>query len=214
MDAEHKGAAALVVAHPDDETLWAGGLLLCRRDFAWKVLSLCRAQDRDRAPRFYEALRLYGASGEIADLDDGPEQKPLDKRDIQAVVKNGLGSTNYNLIVTHGLRGEYTHHRRHEEAHEAVADLWINGQISTEQIWFFAYSDNSGGSLPTAIRGAHFKFPLPRRVWEQKYRIVTQVYGFQPNSWEARTTPQWEGFWCFRNPERYAHWKRKDPCSQ
>ncbi len=214
MKQEHQKVAAIIVAHPDDETLWAGGLLLTRRDFAWKILSLCRAGDPDRAPRFYEALKAYGASGEMADLDDGPEQCPLDMREVQGVLENTLGREKYDLVVTHGLWGEYTRHRRHEEVHQAVVDLWRKGRISTEEVRFFAYNDNSGGGLPTAIREAHFKFPLPRRVWDEKYRIVTQVYGFRPESWEAQTTPQWEGFWCFRKPAEYEDWKKKELSKQ
>ena len=202
--------AAIIVAHPDDETLWAGGLLLTRRDLGWKVMSLCRAEDPDRAPRFYEVLKAYGASGDMADLDDGPEQSPLDMREVQVVLQNTLGGQKYDLVVTHGLRGEYTRHRRHEEVHQAVVDLWREGRISTEEVWFFAYSDRPGRGLPTAIREAHFKFQLPRTVWDEKYRIVTKVYGFRPESWEARTTPQWEAFWCFRKPAEYENWKKKE----
>ena len=34
--------AAVIVAHPDDETLWAGGTIMMGRDYNWQIISLCR----------------------------------------------------------------------------------------------------------------------------------------------------------------------------
>jgi hypothetical protein len=50
---------------------------------------------------------------------------------------------------------------------------------------------------------------LPEDIWQKKYGIVTDIYGFAPDSFEARTTPREEAFWNFgagdstkRNSER------------
>ena len=64
--------AAVIVAHPDDETLWCGGYLLTHPEFTWRIVTLCRAVDPDRAQKFRRVLRRFGAGGEMADLDDGP----------------------------------------------------------------------------------------------------------------------------------------------
>ena len=34
-------------------------------------------------------------------------------------------------------------------------------------------------------------------VWVEKRRLITDLYGFGLDTWEARTTPREEGFWCF-----------------
>jgi hypothetical protein len=58
---------ALIVAHPDDETLWAGGLLLINSFKSCFVLSICRRDDKDRAPRFSRAKEIISWISEECD---------------------------------------------------------------------------------------------------------------------------------------------------
>ena len=37
--------ALVIVAHPDDETIWMGGTILKNKNWKWTILSLCRASD-------------------------------------------------------------------------------------------------------------------------------------------------------------------------
>jgi hypothetical protein len=77
LSSDSRPRAAVVVAHPDDETLWCGGYILTHPEFLWRIVTLCRAMDADRAPKFRQVLQRFGAEGEMADLDDGPDQAPL-----------------------------------------------------------------------------------------------------------------------------------------
>lgn len=192
--------AAVIVAHPDDESLWAGGYILSHPEFRWTIVSLTRKSDPDRAPKFFRALECFDAQGDLADLDDGPEQKPLAGQDVQQTIRSLLKPNKYSLILTHGPQGEYTRHRRHEEASRAVSALWQAGLISAESLWMFAYQDDGERSLPSAVKNAHFRQVLSTEIWQKKYRIITRVYGFSPSSWEARVTPPVEAFWCFDSP--------------
>ncbi|MHC4658218.1 MAG: PIG-L deacetylase family protein [Planctomycetota bacterium] len=192
---------AIIVAHPDDETIWAGGTILLHPEAQWTVITLCRGSDPDRAPRFFRALKCLSASGAMGDLDDGPEQSPLDSRQVQETILRLLTSNRFDLVVTHGLRGEYTSHRRHEETSEAVMALCESERLSARQIWKFAYEDDGGKRLPRAVQEADVRTRLPERIWQEKYEIITKIYGFEPDSFEAKTTSREEAFWCFKPSE-------------
>jgi LmbE family N-acetylglucosaminyl deacetylase len=186
---------AVVVAHPDDETLWAGGTMLMHPDSRWTVVTLTRKNDPDRAPKFYKALEQFNARGVMGDLDDSPERKPLRSVDIQDAIMDLLPSDRLDLVLTHGPWGEYTSDKRHEEVSKAVVALRDSERLRAGEIWMFAYDDKGGKRLPQPLTDADVYVRLPQDIWQQKYRIVTEVYGFAPDSFQARTTPKDEAFW-------------------
>jgi LmbE family N-acetylglucosaminyl deacetylase len=196
--------AAVVVAHPDDETLWCGGYILAHPEFHWRVVTLCRASDPDRAPKFRRVLEQLGAVGEMADMDDEPAQVPLPIAQIQATIIRLLAGNSYSLILTHGPMGEYTRHRRHEECCRCVVDLWQSGSIATNCLWLFAYEDGGHAYLPRVREDADRRDILSERIWLEKRRLITDVYGYGPESWETRATAREEGFWCFDSAETAA----------
>ncbi|MEO7978237.1 hypothetical protein [Flavobacterium sp.] len=96
-----KKTVAVIVAHPDDEILWAGGLLIDNPHWECTIVSLCRKFDSDRATRFYKILKALNAEGMMGDLDDGSDQIPQNKEKIQNLLLDLLPNKNYNLIITH-----------------------------------------------------------------------------------------------------------------
>jgi LmbE family N-acetylglucosaminyl deacetylase len=196
LGSDARPRAAVVVAHPDDETLWCGGYILTHPEFLWRIVTLCRASDPDRAPRFRRVLQRLGAEGEMADLDDGPDQAPLPVGRVQETIARLLAGTNYNLVLTHGPMGEYTRHRRHAECCQAVVELWRSSSLDTQRLWLFAYEDGNRAHLPRVRQDADRREVLTDGVWIEKRRMITDLYGFGPESWEAQTTPREEGFWC------------------
>lgn len=191
---------AIIVAHPDDETLWAGGTIMSNPSWKCFVVSLCRGKDTDRAPKFYKALKILNAEGTMGDLDDGPEQMPLDEKILEGTILKLLPPQHFNLVITHDPKGEYTKHLRHEETGKAVLSLWDSGEISTKELWTFAYEDGNKMYYPLAIQSASLYTTLTQPIWKKKYRLITETYGFKKNSWEAKTTPRAEAFWKFTNP--------------
>jgi LmbE family N-acetylglucosaminyl deacetylase len=205
---------AVIVAHPDDETLWTGGLILEQANADWFIASLCRKSDLDRAPKFNRVLQEYGAQGAMGDLDDGPDQDPLPDEVVQRMVLELLPNKGYDLIVTHGPSGEYTRHHRHEEVSRAVINLWQAGSISAKELWLCAFEDDGGRRMPRAIESAHCFMALPETIQGQKFRLITEVYGFDPRSWEAQAVPHNEAFWRFQTPKALLTWLEESRIGQ
>jgi LmbE family N-acetylglucosaminyl deacetylase len=201
-----KKTVALIVAHPDDETLWAGGTILSHPFWQCFIVCLCRKNDPDRSPRFRKALEILHSDGIMGDLDDGPDQIPLNERIVEDQILNLLPSQQFDLVITHSQNGEYTRHRRHEETGKAVQNLWDHGKISTTELWTFAYEDGNRAYYPIPVKDAPICRKLTKHIWQRKYRLITETYGFKSDSWEAGTTPKSEAFWQMKNTNDAQKW--------
>lgn len=199
MDTDKK-VVAVIVAHPDDETLWAGGLLMDHPSWEVFVACLCRKGDQERAGKFSRAMDFFGASWKMDDMDDEPEQQPLPIKLVQQITLHLLPHKSFDLIITHSPEGEYTRHRRHEEVGKAVIKLWYSGKIQTKELWTFAYEDGNRMYFPKAITTGAAHYALPATTWRKKYSVITEIYGFDADTWEAMTTPKEEAFRQFTKP--------------
>jgi LmbE family N-acetylglucosaminyl deacetylase len=197
---------AVIVAHPDDETLWAGGTILSHPSWKCFIVCLCRKSDLERAAKFYRALKILKSEGIMGDLPDGPDQKPLDEEEIQQAILGLLPARDFDLIISHNPSGEYTRHQRHEEVSKAVITLWHAGKLSANELHTFAYEDGNKSYYPKAVGKAPVYQTLTKRIWLRKYSLITETYGFGKNSWEAETTPQAEAFWQFTDPYEAIKW--------
>ena len=178
--------AAIVVAHPDDEIIWAGGLVLRHRDWSWCVLALCRADDPDRAPKFRRVCELIGAAGTISDLDDGNPLRPIDPySEIGDRVLACLGDRKWDLVLTHGSNGEYGH-ERHRQMHQVVAALVDCGKLRARRLWTFAYEAVSPAGECRPAPWANLTVDLSPEQLAEKRRIVRDEYGYPEDGFEVR----------------------------
>lgn len=204
---------AVIVAHPDDEVLWTGGTLLAHPEWECFIACLCRKSDPDRAPKFHKALTVFHSKGAMGDLDDGPAQIPQDKQEITRILLDLLPNVKYDLIITHNPSGEYTRHLRHEEIGTTVLNLWCKGKLSGKEIWVFAFEDGNRMYFPQALKTTGYYFDLPTDLWKIKYDLITKVYGFEQDSWEAKATPKAEAFWKFSHKKEALKWLERNQMS-
>jgi len=186
--------AAVIVAHPDDEVIWSGGLILRHADWEWTVVSLCRGDDPDRSRKFKAVCERLRATGSISDLNDtDPLALIRPDEEIWARIAKTVGSIWWDLCLTHGGNGEYGH-RRHKEVHGEVVNLVRRGMLRCERLWAFAYECDCSTGACQPGPGANVVLELTREELAEKKRIVREEYGYGEDSFEVRACISPEAF--------------------
>ncbi|MFA5060954.1 MAG: PIG-L family deacetylase [Candidatus Pacearchaeota archaeon] len=184
-----KKEVLVIVAHPDDETIWMGGTLLQNK---WNItiVSLCRKDDADRAPKFMKVCENYNATCFMSDLEDD-SLEDVELREVVDRIRSLISRTKYDYIFTHGENGEYGH-KRHIDVHNAVKFMIENGMLGCDKLFFFSYSRR--GAHCYAKKSSDKFIRLQSTDLVKKKNLIKQVYGFDENSFEERCCKKVEAF--------------------
>ncbi len=196
MDLKRSRRALVIVAHPDDETIWMGGTILLNPNVHWTIFSLCRGSDKDRAPKFKRICKIYGAKAIITDLEDQGrltigETVPQIKKYLLSNIKN----RNFDYIFTHGRNGEYGH-PRHVGAYRAVKELISEKKLNTDKLFFFNYKKNLRGRYSSMApkKDSEITLSLSDKIFMKKKRLQSEIHGYEWNGIDNRLCTKIEAF--------------------
>lgn len=133
----------MIVAHPDDETIFGAATLLSEP--SWKVVCVTNGKNSTRRAEFQTVMRLVGCEYEIWDYHDDPYTNldPEIENRIDSILERP-----YLKVVTHNDYGEYRH-RHHIQVHDIV-----NSIMGSD---FYVFCENT---------------PLPVPLWRRKLRLM------------------------------------------
>lgn len=189
-----RGRALIVVAHPDDETIWMGGTMLAHPEIHWTVFVLTRSYDQDRAPRFYRAVKALRARGIISNMEDfGRLGFRASIPVVEAHLVKKLPQKKFDYIFTHGKNGEYGHDR-HRSVHIAVKKLLKKHSLQASAVFNFAYRPTLQWGYAIPSKKADFESKLLKSVFNKKIKIIQDIYGFTPDSFEYKSCSKIEKF--------------------
>lgn len=174
--------ALVIVAHPDDETIWLGGTIMKHPHINWSVFSLCRASDTDRAPKFHNVcINHLHAEPIITDLDDEDklsvsETLPI----IRQLIMEQIGDKHFDYLFTHGVNGEYGH-PRHLGTHLAVMAMLKNKELNCSHSYCFDYQKEKNNDYHLLSNNPDYLIPLTPAELQRKKDIVAYQYGYAPD---------------------------------
>ena len=121
---------ALVVAHPDDESIWFGGLLAAEPGDWTIICCSIPLTDPERAWKFFNACDVLRAKPRLLPFVERGARDDLLHLDL-------IDTSQFDEIVTHGVVGEYGHR------HHVQINRWLT-MVSPDKLLVGCYGKLAG----------------------------------------------------------------------
>ena len=127
----------MVVAHPDDETLWGGAHLT---EGGWFVVCLTNGYNEVRKNEFYEVIKEFGCEGMILSYPDllANGQRSTWTTECTSIAKDlntVLKYKHWGMVATHNPNGEYGH-IQHKMTSKLVTEEFYKTYWGTNLYYF------------------------------------------------------------------------------
>lgn len=122
----------MIVAHPDDETIWGGSHLLKGH---YLVVCLTNGKNKVRKKEFMKVMKETHNQGIMFDYPDKTEGKRDQwlhvQQDIKKDVQELVHKKDWEMVITHNPLGEYGH------IHHRITSQIVSLQASDENLYYF-----------------------------------------------------------------------------
>jgi LmbE family N-acetylglucosaminyl deacetylase len=169
--------ALVLVAHPDDETLFCGGTMLTYPSWNWTIICVTMKLKTQRPKEFAKAISLYRDSGvnimsscTLGQKDVNRELNTEEYTAIKSLVKQSAGKP--DIVFTHNSAGDYGH-AYHKELNKIAGKLFTN-------IWEFI-CPGAVPVIPQPFRSRNNVVPLSEDILDKKRTFLI-----------VHTHPSWE----------------------
>lgn len=176
----------VIVAHPDDETLFFGGLILSDKSHHWTVIVVTDAnadgQGQIRHNQYLQACSMLGVEKVIQwDFPDIFERR-LDQKKLREKVSDFLKAhPQISQVFTHGPAGEYGH-PHHQDVSFAVHESIHNDSELNKRIELWSVAYNSFPDRELILRKEIFE--TKREILQGPYRSeVARFMHLLPCTW-------------------------------
>lgn len=122
----------MIVAHPDDETIWGGSHLLKGH---YLVVCLTNGKNKVRKKEFMKVMKQTHNQGLMFDYPDKTKGKRDSWLHVQQKIKKDISylvhKKDWEMVITHNPLGEYGH------IHHRITSQIVSLQTSRENLYYF-----------------------------------------------------------------------------